>query len=396
MAEFSRQIKELRLSPSQLAEVREAMAARIREGLKTSGSELAALPTYLPPPKKKAAGEALVVDIGGTNVRAGRVRMGGDGRASLPAGQERVTLKTSWKSAADFFLYQAELCLKMKGPAPLPIGYCFSYPARSLPNRDALLIRWTKTLQVPGVVGKQVGRLLREALLEKGIPAGRVVVLNDTVAALLGGSWAYGSDNEFNDFIGLIVGTGNNMAAYFPVKMLSPEKRDDSYRYDRMAINLESGNFHPPHLSRFDDQLDSYREDAGSQRGEKAISGKFLPELFSFIRSGRPDSPPPTTEELFRLARGNSPAGRLAAAIVNRSADLVAASLAGLIRVLKPEKRVGILTEGSVINKNSDYRKRVTDRLTLLLDGNQEVKVPAELLRMENANLIGSAIATLI
>ena len=88
--------------------------------------------------------------------------------------------------------------------------------------------------------------------------------------------------------------------------------------------------------------------------------------------------------------------GWLAAVIVNRSADLVAASLAGLIRVLKPKKKVGILTEGSVINKNSDYRKRVTDRLALLLDGNSEDKVPAELLRMEDPNLIGSAIAALI
>jgi hexokinase len=334
-----------------------------------------------------------VVDIGGSNVRTARVRLEENGRISFPAGRESARLRRSWESADEFFRFQADLSREMKGDSPLPLGYCFSYPARALPGRDALLLRWTKSLQVPGVAGKRVGKMLRGSFRERGIPAGRVVVLNDTVAALLAGSWVYGG-GEFSDFIGLVVGTGNNMAACFPVKMLPPGSIDASYRHDRMAINLESGNFHPPHLSPFDDLLDSYREDAGKQRAEKAISGKFLPELFSFIRNGRANSPPPAAEELFRLAREetSSPGGRLAAALVHRSADLVAASLAGLIRVLKPEKKVGILTEGSVINRNPAYRRRVAEKLAFLLGRDN----PAGLLRLEDANLIGAALAALI
>lgn len=392
------QIEKLSLSLSQLEDIRDVMADRVREGLKSTGSELAALPTYLPNPRKKITGETLVVDVGGTNVRASRVRLDANGRAGFPAGERSSPLKTSWESAADFFYFQASLAREMKTGSALPLGYCFSYPAHSLPDRDAILLQWTKDLHVPGVVGKRVGKMLKEAFLDKGIPAGRIAVLNDTVAALMGGCWACGTGGEFSDFIGLIVGTGNNMATFFPVGLISSQPIDDSYRHERMAVNLESGNFHPPHLSRFDDELDEFRQDAGIHRGEKAISGKFLPELYGYILSGRPGSPGPETKELFRLASegADSPEGGLAAAIIGRSADLVAAELAGLIIVLKPKRKVGILAEGSVISRNPGYRKRVAKKLTTLLGGKRKGQSAAELFQLENVNLIGAAIAALI
>lgn len=64
--------------------------------------------------------------------------------------------------------------------------------------------------KLAGVVGERVGQALRAAYADPG----RVKVLNDTVAALLGGAIFAGA--EYRQHIGLIVGTGNNMATFLP------------------------------------------------------------------------------------------------------------------------------------------------------------------------------------
>jgi len=391
-------IEELSLTRPQLGEIADALAARIRRGLAASGEELAMLPTYLPEPDREVAGEALVVDVGGTNVRAARLALDASGRAAIPAGDRSAALKNSWNSPAEFFSFQASLVPHMRGAQVLPLGYCFSYPSRSLPDRDAVLLGWTKELRVPGAVGEKVGAALKEALRKEGVETGKVTVCNDTVAALVGGSWKHEGGSGFSDFVGLIVGTGNNMAAFFPTRLITSGPIDHSYRRERMAVNLESGNFHPPHLSRFDDELDETRPDAGAQRLEKAVSGKFLPPLYGYLLTGRVGTVRPSAEELFRLAyeEGSSPEGKLAAAVVNRSADLVAATLAGLLEVLEPEGKVGILAEGSVIEKNPLYRKRVENKLELLLGKGEKGEGRFELLQLDNVNLIGAAVAALI
>ena len=43
-----------------------------------------------------------------------------------------------------------------------------------------------------------------------------------------------------------------------------------------MAINLESGNFSPPHLTTADDALDRASDNPGAQRFEKAVPGAWL------------------------------------------------------------------------------------------------------------------------
>jgi len=164
-----------------------------------------------------------------------------------------------------------------------------------------------------------------------------------------------------------------------------------------MAVNLESGNFHPPSLSRFDDEFDAAGPTPGSHRVEKAVSGKFIPQLFSFIEEGRTSPPYPETKEIFQLAQQDrdSPKGALALALINRSADLVAAGLAGLIDTLGSSGNIGILAEGGVINHNPDYKKRVREKLALLLDDDPLSPRRFALLQLENVNLIGAAAAAL-
>lgn len=381
----------LELGGTELEEIRGAMAEKIREGLVSGEGEIAALPTYLPPPLSGRKGTALALDLGGTNIRAAMVGISDRGTARFPHKPLVRPLDRKWTSAESFFEFQAELVLSLDPPAGLPLGYCFSYPTRALPGGDAVHLQWHKELEVPGVVGRRVGELLAGALERRGYFPARVRVLNDTVAALLGGDLVHRRDGGFSAFIGLVVGTGTNMAAYFPASLLGDRIPDESRGMGPMAVNLESGNFHPPCLSPFDDELDAGREDAGRQRLEKAVSGKFLPPLFTYILEGRTDPPYPETREIFARAGGSrSREGEVARRITNRSADLVAAALAGLIDVLETEGRIGIVAEGGVMDNHPEYRRRAAETLVGLLGGR-----PArfELLRLENANLIGAAAA---
>jgi hexokinase len=94
---------------------------------------------------------------------------------------------------------------------------------------------------------------------------------------------------------------------------------------------------------------------------------------------------------------------RVARWIYERSAKLVAASLAGLVLVMKSHnasiKRIRLIAEGSLFwsedRKGVDYKDIVIVELHKLLEsfGYKDVKV--DIHRVDNANLIGSAIAAL-
>ena len=83
------------------------------------------------------------------------------------------------------------------------IGFCFSYPAEILPNRDGRLLRWTKEIQIPEMVGSCVGMNLVAALEQRGAGRKSVTVLNDTTATLLAvfSWWAFGAE-QFVDLFG--------------------------------------------------------------------------------------------------------------------------------------------------------------------------------------------------
>lgn len=387
-------LSSLKLDLSDLKEIRSAMAEKIRRGLASGRGEIAALPTFLFPPQPKQDNQALVIDLGGTNLRAAVVEISSSGGVRFSRPPTIRPLELDWESAEDFFAVQAELALSLKPPDNLPLGYCFSYPSRALPGGDAIHLQWNKELRVPGVIGKRLGNLLRESLAARGYTVSRVRVLNDTAAALLGADLAYRRPGGFASLIGLIVGTGTNLSAYFSTSQLGRRIPAELRGMEPMAVNLESGNFHPPHLSGFDGELDAGRDDAGEQRLEKAVSGRFLPQLFSYIREGRTSPPYPETREIFRLARTPGEEGaETARLLVNRSADLVAGTLAGLIDTLETRGKIGILTEGGVINNNPDYRERTRRRLAKLLGDTPDQPNQFELLQLENVNLIGAAAA---
>lgn len=380
---------EFDLSTQQLKEICEAFAQKIDEGLKADGREIACLPTFLGLPDGQQSGSALVVDTGGTNMRAAVVELSpseGDIRSGpiadkIPDGRDGVSV-----SGRDFFAAQAQLSSKLESDArELPLGYCFSYPARNQADGDAILLRWTKGLQIEGVIGEPVGVALRQSLKEVGFRTSQCSVLNDTVASLLGGVHLYGSGEYGQNYIGLILGTGTNMAGVFTPEQLSKVSAKDS-----MVVNLESGNFQPPHLSKYDDQFDASTDTPGKQRFEKAISGYYLPQLFQSIMPDHNLSQ--SSSALVELRdQGSGPESDLAKQLLRRSARLAAAGLAAVASFYPKERPTGVLAEGGLLWGDPQYVPTLKEALRELT-GDDRLRLIEQ---SENVNLLGAASAAL-
>jgi hexokinase len=87
--------------------------------------------------------------------------------------------------------------------------------------------------------------------------------------------------------------------------------------------------------------------------------------------------------------------GEAATVLLNRSADLVAAAIAGLIQAYGPDpKQVGILAEGTLFWQTSGYCDRVQRTLSRLVSSDtttQIIHCPSNV----SSNILGAACAAL-
>ena len=97
--------------------------------------------------------------------------------------------KSGQVETREFFARQADLIEKACVEKEINLGYCFSYPTEILTDGNARLLKWTKGVNIPNVVGTLIGSKIRAALNEKGIKIIKLAILNDTVASLLAGTW---------------------------------------------------------------------------------------------------------------------------------------------------------------------------------------------------------------
>lgn len=386
------------LTPPKLIDIALAFASSIKEGLTLNNAQIKGLVTYVPTGSGPATGQALVVDLGGTRVRAALTDLGPSG-VSCQRGPVEALLPVTRGEPLDmgtFLGVQADLVASLDVPDGLPLGYCFSYPAAPEPGGDATLIRWTKEIFVPGTEGRAVGAMLVRELGRRGIKCDGLAVINDTVASLLAGL----SGEPADDYIGLIVGTGTNTAALFDRNMI-PKFPAGLEWTGPVPVNLESGNFNPPHLTPVDDQIDESSDNPGAQRFEKAVSGAYLGRVLAAALPGSDFDPDSGSAGVVQMA-GRSPDGgqaaRVAASILERSARLVASSLAGLIGCLGPgpgERTVKIIAEGGLYWGAPGYSAMVNSTLDQLLGELGPTGVTASISSIESANLAGSTLAAL-
>lgn len=383
------------------------------------------LPTYLALDGDVPEEEpTIVIDAGGTNFRIGLVTM----RAGRPEVEGLNVFPMPGSTGAipwEAFIEQVSNAILPLTDRTRRVGLCFSYAAESLPNRDGRVLKISKQVQITGSEGRELGRDLSASLDAKGVSGVRFVVLNDTVAALLGGVAGLG-DEVFDNYVGLIYGTGVNTC--YAERRENLHKVTTPWDRDTMLINMESARFDGAPLSRFDRLLDERSVDPGACHYEKMVSGRYQGEVvYHALRLGAEEglfsaglsrrllaldeltmvqanafTARPYGENLLAHAcegeEDRESVYTIIDRIVERSARLVCANLAGILlqtgagaRIQRP---VCIVAEGSTFHKGYLFRGKlericaeyITDKLGRHYAFRQ----------VDDANLIGTAAAALL
>ncbi len=404
-----------------------AFDAEMDAGLAGKPSSLMMIPSFISIDRPVKTGMPVVVlDAGGTNLRAAVVSIDGTGQARIGSFAKRAMPGTQGEISAEaFFDAFAEFLMPIIAESE-SIGFCFSYPAEITPACDARLIRWSKQIEVPSAVGQMIGAGLLRHVSQRGYER-RVVILNDTVATLLAGKSA-GVAKPYSAYVGFILGTGTNTA--YVERNARITKRTDLDPAGAMVINVESGAFRRVQQSAFDAAMDAETIDCGHYTFEKMISGAYLGRLgFAVLRAaaeaglfspaataelagwellsnkhlddfcgGRPLTDNPFLAPVFCGADRDA-VRRLCTPVYARAAVLTAVNLASAI--LKtgeghdPVSPVCVNVDGSTYYRTltGDFQQRVQRELGALLEPRG---IAYELIRVEESPIIGAAVAGLM
>ncbi len=403
--------------------------AEMRLGL-NGQSSLAMLPTYieaegqLPPAER-----VIVIDAGGTNLRVATIYFDHQGEAvienfskyPMPGSRAEVGKAEFFNTIAGYVKEIADCCTK--------IGFCFSYPMDMLPNRDGKLIRFSKQIQAPEVVGELIGANLQTALEAAGCKTPhQIVLLNDTVAALLAGKTGL-HERSFDSYVGFIFGTGIN-ACYIEQNVnigkcssLNPQKAQ--------IINTEVGGYLQAPAGQLDRVFDQTTVDPGKFTYEKMVSGRYLggvcyQTMLQAVRDGlftpavavrlqafSDLSAVDVNHFLVNPGSAQHPLGAALSAgtdgdrsrlylildnLVERAAKLAAANLGAMVlqsdKGTAPDHPVCISADGTTFYQLRGLRFRTEHYLYEFLTEQQGRYF--EIVNIDNAPLIGAAIAGLI
>ena len=408
----------------------ERFIKEMNSGLNSHGtSSLAMIPTYLTVAETVQQDQvATVIDAGGTNLRVGSVVFDAKGTPSI-SNFKKTQMPGIKKelSKADFFGtlvdYTYEVAQKSTS-----IGFCFSYPATIGQDKDATLMRWSKEVKAPEVVGEKIGKNLVEGLKEKDTKDRTCVVLNDSVATLLGGK-GITSERVFDSYIGFIFGTGTNMCYIESVDAISKlEQVREQLQEKTMIINMESGAYNQLPRGIMDKELDETTSNPGDYQFEKMVSGRYLGKLtlrvlqvaakegffseacneaLSSIKMcelidvslfmANPYDSSNLLVKCIAEEKDRTLLYTMIDAMIERAAKACAIQLSGVIlktdKGTKPEQPVGIVVEGTTFFKLKGYQDKLAYYLKSFLV--EEKGRYYEFIQGEHLNLIGTALAAL-
>ncbi|MBQ5418894.1 MAG: hexokinase [Selenomonas sp.] len=389
---FADIMQEFTVDSEQLHEIAADFRYDLRLGLKDPDlSSLRMLKSYVGLPTGKETGEYLALDFGGTNLRVLRIKLMGQGKFEIlkkvakPLKVEGVYDYIGAESTAeemfDFIAALVDEAIDGDHEKKYLLGHTFSFPSEQSNLYDAKLIIWTKEFATPGVEGKVVNDLLKEALHRQGIDnVEPTAVINDTVAVLLAAAY-----KQPDTYIGSIYATGHNTCYLEPYA----ESADAP-----MIINMESGGFMKLIPNRFDKEFDAASEKPGEQRLEKMVSGRYMGELFGMalaellgekgkaygftsIDMSAIISEADKVAEIVKAKTGHdltaddcAKVQELAGALVIRSARLVTATFVGIIWQLAGSDKVQkqhIAIDGSVYEKMPLAKENIMRALSELL-----------------------------
>lgn len=212
--------------------------------------------------------QVIVIDAGGTNFRSCLVKF--DGAKELPAiideqkcpmpGIEREYKRDEFYGAI------ADRIERFRGASDT-VCLCFSYAVQMLPSGDGRVLKFSKEIKAQDAAGTMLGASLKKALKERGWGEMRIVIVNDTTAALIAGKVFGKSVLPPASFASFILGTGINSSFLDAAT-------------NQIAVT-EIGSYSNISMSDFDKDVDSTSKSPGEYILEKQCSGAYLGRVAS-------------------------------------------------------------------------------------------------------------------
>ncbi len=408
----------------------EAFRAQMRSGLSGLPSSLMMIPTFITLAEDIPCDrEVMVMDAGGTNFRVAVIKYASDrsmtishfSKHPMPGTQGRIGIDAFFEKIVD---YMEPVLQKTTAET---VGFCFSFATKILPNKEGSLSAFSKEILVDGVDRQLIGESVNKVLKKRGYAPKRFVLLNDTVATMLGGVSA--AQKPYSSFIGYILGTGTNTCYLERCEQIT--KSPDAVTVEgRMAINCESGMYDGISQGDYDKAVDSESAIPGGSRFEKMISGAYQGKvIYKTVRGAVEDGlfteefaqrfaasqeffTMPQIDGFCAAPQGDGDLARLAAdseqdrqtlydiidASFERAARLTAIVFAAIMLQTQsgssPENPVCITAEGTSFTKSVLFGKKLNRYVAEYL--NQELGLYCDIISVENATLIGSAMAALM
>jgi hexokinase len=399
------------------------------KGLTGKKSSLAMLPTYIETQRELPRNKPVIVmDAGGTNFRVATVTFRESGEPEITDFKVYPMPGITAEVGKDEFFGTMAGYVKDIADRSPSVGFCFSYPIEMFPSKDGRALYFSKEIKAPEAAGQMIGENLGRALSRLGVPQEKhFVLLNDTVATLLAGR-ADASGRRYDSYIGFILGTGTNTSYVESnenirkAKDLDPEKSQ--------IVNVESGGFGKAPRGKIDKDFDAASVSPGINTFEKMISGAYIgPLCLVTARAGAQEGllsntaaerlngiQVATTKDISNFL--SRPEGRdnplsstlidvpeedvitlyfLVDALVERAAKLTAINLSSVAlksgKGHNPCRPVCLVAEGTTFYRLKSLRQKVEYYLKQYLV--EKKRVHYEIVNVENATLIGAAIAGL-
>jgi hexokinase len=254
----------------------------MERGLAGESSSLKMLCTYQSPegdiPLMKPV---ITIDAGGTNLRVAVVYFDNNKQPMIEEFKSYPMPGSNGEISGDEFFNRIFEYLEPVIDKSDRIGFCFSYPTEMLPNGDGKLIKFTKEVSVRDMKDVEIGSCLIKTINARlNMQPKKIVLLNDTVATLLGGKAAV-HGRRFKSYIGLILGTGTNTCYIEENRNIL--KAPTLPSEGSTIINIESGGYNKATRGIIDEKFDRLTADPGHQQFEKMISGAYQGSLLHEI-----------------------------------------------------------------------------------------------------------------